>query len=282
MQYPDGHFERYSTNVLSEALNETMDHDGYDKSYISEICGYRKDMKHAITKENGFVKSHNGRNVPVITTKGWKVNVRWLNGSTNWIPLNVFKNSQPLILANYAKTMKIHDEPAFLWWVPHVLRKASRLLSKVKTLYHKNNLKFGIEVPKSIRDAILLDKENGNTFWQDAINKEMTNVKIEFKFLEKDAHPPPGYKKIQCHIIFDVKIDLTRKARFVAGGHLTDPPTAMTYASVVSRESVRMAFLLAGLNNLEILSDDIGNAYLNAYTQEKIYYRAGLEWGTHM
>ena len=164
VQYPDGHFERYSTNVLSEALNETMDHDGYDKSYISEICGYRKNMKHAITKEIGFVKSHNGRNVPVITTKGWKVNVRWLDGSTNWIPLNVFKNSQPLILANYAKTMKIHDEPAFLWWVPHVLRKASRLLSKVKTLYHKKNLKFGIEVPKSIRDAILLDKENGNTF----------------------------------------------------------------------------------------------------------------------
>ena len=83
VQYPDGHFERYSTNVLSEALNETMDHDGYDKSYISEICGYRKNMKHAITKENGFVKSHNGRDVPVITTKGWKVNVRWLNGSTN-------------------------------------------------------------------------------------------------------------------------------------------------------------------------------------------------------
>ena len=156
--------------------------------------------------------------------------------------------------------MKIHDEPAFLWWVPHVLRKASRLLSKVKTLYHKNNLKFGIEVPKSIRDDILLDKENRNTFWLDAISKEMTNVKIAFKFLGKDAHPPPGYKQIRCHIIFDVKMDLTRKARFVVGGHLTDPPTAMTYASVVSRESVRIAFLLAALNNLDILSGNIGNA----------------------
>ena len=46
-------------------------------------------------------------------------------------------------------------------------------------------------------------------------------------------------------------MDLTRKARFVAGDHLTDPPTAMTYASVVSRDSVRIAFLLAALNDLE-------------------------------
>ena len=49
----------------------------------------------------------------------------------------------------------------------------------------------------------------------------------------------------------------------------------MTYASVVSRESVRISFLLAALNNLEILASDIGNVYLNAMTTEKIYYRAG-------
>ena len=178
--------------------------------------------------------------------------------------------------------MKLQHEPAFKWWVSHVLKKASRLVSKMRTLHHKNSLKFGLEVPKSVKDAVRLDTANGNTYWQEAITKEMTNVKIAFKFLEKSSNPPPGYKQIRCHIIFDVKMDLTRKARFVAGGHLTDPPTAMTYASVVSRESVRLAFLLAALNDVDILSGDIGNAYLNAYTQEKIYYRAGLEWGVHM
>ena len=63
---------------------------------------------------------------------------------------------------------------------------------------------------------------------------------------------------------------------------MTAPPSSMTYASVVSRESVRIAFLLAALNNCEVLAADIGNAYLNAYTQEKIYYKAGLEWGKAM
>ena len=105
----------------------------------------------------------------------------------------------------------------------------------------------------------------------------MSNVKVAFKFIPKDRPPPVGYKQIRCHLIFDVKMDLTRKARFVAGGHMTDPPTAMTYASVVSRESVRIAFLLAALNDLDILTGDIGNAYLNAPTQEKIYYWAGPE-----
>ena len=111
-----------------------------------------------------------------------------------------------------------------------------------------------------MKDALRLDKENGNSFWQDAIEKEMTNVKIAFRFADKNSMPSPGFKKIRCHIIFDVKMDLTCKARFVAGGHLTDPPTAMTYASVVSRESVRIAFLLAAYNVFEILSGDIGNA----------------------
>ena len=48
--------------------------------------------------------------------------------------------------------------------------------------------------------------------------------------------------------------------RFVAGGHTTDPPATLTYSSVVSRDSVRIAFLKAALNDLNILSADIGNA----------------------
>jgi len=65
-------------------------------------------------------------------------------------------------------------------------------------------------------------------------------------------------------MIFDVKMDFTRKAIFVAGGHMTNPPSAITYSSVVSRDSVRIAFLLAALNEIDLLATDIGNAYLNA------------------
>ena len=106
----------------------------------------------------------------------------------------------------------------------------------------------------------------------------MNNSRIAFQVLDADDQPPIGYTEITCHLIFDVKMDLTRKARYVAGGHLTDPPSSMTYASVVGRETVRIAFLLAALNDLKVLAGDIQNAYLNTFTKEKIYFRAGDEW----
>ena len=42
-----------------------------------------------------------------------------------------------------------------------------------------------------------------------------------------------------------------------------------TYTSVVIQESLRIALLITVLNDLDILTSDIGNAYLNAYTTEK-------------
>jgi hypothetical protein len=80
-------------------------------------------------------------------------------------------------------------------------------------------------------------------------------------------------------MIFDVKMDLTRKARFVAGGHTTETPTSITYSSFVSRDSVRIAFLSAALNNLDIIACDVSNAYLNAPCREKIWFVAGPEFG---
>ena len=57
-------------------------------------------------------------------------------------------------------------------------------------------------------------------------------------------------------------MDLARKARLVARGSMTKPTKEETFASVVSRDTVRLFFLLAALNNLELLSCDIQNAYL--------------------
>ena len=63
-------------------------------------------------------------------------------------------------------------------------------------------------------------------------------------------------------MIFDIKQeDFHQKARLVAGGHTTPAPEMITYASVVSRESVRIALLLAALNNVEVKTADIENAY---------------------
>ena len=52
-------------------------------------------------------------------------------------------------------------------------------------------------------------------------------------------------------------------------------------SSVASRESIHIAFLVAALNRLDIWTADIQNAYLNAPTKEKVWFRAGDEWDKH-
>ena len=81
-------------------------------------------------------------------------------------------------------------------------------------------------------------------------------------------------------MVFDIKQeDFRRKARLVAGGHTTVAPAKITYASVVSRESLRIALLLAALNDVEVKTADIENAYITAPCSEKIYTVLGQEFG---
>ena len=216
-----------------------------------------------------------------MTTKGWDLCVLWKDGSTSWVPLKDLKESNPIEVAEFAVAHKIHHEPAFVWWVPKVLKTRQRVLSAVKSRsrYWDKHYKFGIRLPKSPEEAIRFDKENGDNLWAMAMQKELQNVDIAFEWLDKGVKPPPGYKKVPYHFVFDIKMDFTRKARLVAGGHVTDPPSVMTYSSVVSRDSVRIMFMIAALNELDIMSGDIGNAYLNAETSEKVYTIAGSEYG---
>ncbi len=64
-------------------------------------------------------------------------------------------------------------------------------------------------------------------------------------------------------------MDVTMTARLVDGGHITDIPSVRTYSGVLSRDSVWIMFMIAALNDLDIMAGDIGNAYLNAETTER-------------
>ena len=112
-------------------------------------------------------------------------------------------------------------------------------------------------MPRTVQEALQLDKENGNDLWSRAIFKEMSSVQIAFEILEHDENMPPGYEQCTCHIIFDVKMDGTRKARYVKDGHKTPDPEGSCYAGVVSRDSVRIALTYAALNDLDAMAADI-------------------------
>jgi hypothetical protein len=134
-----------------------------------------------------------------------------------------------------------------------------------------------------VQEALTFDKENGDTLWWDAICTEMKNVRPAFEEWSKPLSDMPiGYQEVRCHLIFDVKMgeNFPRKARFVAGGNTTDVPSTLTYALVVSRDSVRIALTIAALNDLKIMACDIQNAYLTADCRERIWTRAGPEFGS--
>ena len=148
----------------------------------------------------------------------------------------------------------------------------SKVARRVRT-----NMKVGIKILIDYDEAVKFDRENNNKLWQESIKKEMKNVQVAFKFNDDNESIPIGFKKITCHLIFDVRFDLTRKARYVAGGHLTKVSPSMSYSSVVSRDSVRIMFLISALNDLDIKMCNIGSAYLDAETRERVWFKAGAE-----
>lgn len=285
VEFNDGTSERYSANIIAENMLSQVDDEGARHEIFQEITDHRMN-KRAIPKEKGFTVSHNGRKVPKVTTVGWELLVEWKSGESQWVPLKNVKDANPIELAEYAIANHIDDEPAFVWWVQDTLRQRNRIINKVKSKYWQTTHKFGIRLPKTVDEALRIDKETGTTFWRDAINKEMLNVRPAFRKWEggtyDDHQKLVGYQEITCHMIFDIKLDgdFTRKARFVAGGHTTDPPASTTYSSVVSRDSVRIAFVIAAMHDLDLWAADIGNAYLNAPCREKIWTLAGSEFGT--
>jgi hypothetical protein len=262
-------------------MDSQCDPDGNQYVLLNAIVDFRKTNTALSIEDQKIVVK--GRASLRCSTIGWQLCCEWKDKSTSWEKLSELKESHPLETAEYCVAQNLTHEPAFNWWVPHVLKKRDRIISLVKqrkARYLKKTHKFGIEVPTSVAHAFELDKRNGNTLWADGITKEMTNVKVAFNVLEEGQRAPIGYQFMKCHMIFDVKMeDFRRKARLVARGHMTSEPDVITYSSVVSRETVRLTLTIAALNDLEVKSADIMNAYITAPTKEKIWTTLGPEFG---
>ena len=105
-------------------------------------------------------------------------------------------------------------------------------------------------------------------------------MEVAFDIKDDDYHIPPAFQHIACHLIVDIKMGLLkRKVHLVAGGHMTEPPAAITYTSMVSHELVQITLTVIALNNLKVMTADIQNAYWNSPCDKKIWIILGPEWG---
>ena len=94
--------------------------------------------------------------------------------------------------------------------------------------------------------------------------------------------PSAAHKQVSFHMIYDIKMDFTRKSRLVAEGCRTPNPVTSTYVGVVYRESVRIAFTYAVLNVLDVWAADVKNASLQAPCSKKYFTFFGTDFGSEL
>ena len=180
--------------------------------------------------------------------KGSKYNVmvEWESGEVTYEPLTLISKEDPINCAVYAKKHDLLDTTR--WNHPKRHAKISKRLiravkqSRIRQVRASARYQHGFQVP-----------ENSNTHWQDAMDLELTQI-----------HEYKVFKDTSKH-------DEKFKARLVADGHLTKEP-------VVSLRSLRMVVFLSQLNDFKIWGADVGNAYLEAYTDEKLCIIVGPEF----
>ena len=280
VELDDGSIECYLANQIAEEIYQRVDDDGYLVDEIKDIVDHKKDAS-AVAGDDSFVDVRGQRKLRR-TTKGWKLLVEWKSGDSSWESLADLKEAYPVKVAEYALGRKIMTEPAFAWWAPHVLKKKDRILKMLqKRIVKRKNEKFGIEVPKpmDVKRALEIDRETGTDHWAKAMKKEVGTVFPALRVLEDGENVPVGSQFVDLMMIFDVKMDLTRKARLVARGDQVETPSNLTYASVVSRDSIRIALLLSALNGVSLLAADVAGAYLNAPCRERVHTVLGPAFG---
>ena len=181
--------------------------------------------------------------------KGSKYNVmvEWESGEVTYEPLTLISKDDPITCAVYAKK---HDLLDTIGW-KHLKRYAKtskRLIravkqSRIRQVRASVTYQHGFQVPKDYNDAMRLDKENGNTHWQDAMDLELTQIheyKVfkdtgKAKFHNGKVVTPDGFQKIRVHFVYAVKHDGRFKARLVADGHLTKEPVESIYSGVTQQ-----------------------------------------------
>ena len=279
VELADGRIKEYGANIIVENMLTQVDFDGFSLALMEGIIDYKHDDSTAIPKMDKYITTGRGQRRLRKTTEGWKLLVKWKDQSESWVRLSELKESIPVETAEFAKSRGIDDKSTFAWWVPHTLKKRNAIISAMKMRLRKTTHKYGIQIPTSIDHAMEVDRKNGNTMWRDALALEMFNVRVAFEILEEGQPAPLGWKKASRHLIWDVKMDFSRNARWVLDGHKTPDPIGSTFAGVVSCESVQIAFTNAALNDLQVFAADIHNAYLQAPSSQKDYVVCGPEFG---
>jgi hypothetical protein len=109
-----------------------------------------------------------------------------------------------------------------------------------------------------VKDALAIDLYNKNTAWKDAIATELKRINYYKTFRTfRKSERLTDFQLIPYQLVFDVKFDLPKEARLVAGEHCTTPPKEDLYSGVVDLMTVRIGHLIAASNELKVCEADL-------------------------
>ena len=296
---PDENGEQTRAKVEAVELTEDKTADGTEQVYKFRCRVGEKTFEHVMTynkmlewcdrdldKDDMFkIDTIHGHKRDPKAAGGYLLNVGWASGERSWEELTPLFNDDPVSVSLYAMKNDLLHLDGFKRCKKYTknTKKLARMINQARLKSYRNKpvYQYGYQVPRNHDEAVFIDERMGNTKWQDAEKLELKQLfeYDTFKDLGMGAPIPDGYQKIPCHMVYAVKHDGRHKARMVAGGHRTGTPIDSTYSSVVSLPGLRLVTFLAELNELELWGTDIGNAYLESYTKEKVCFIAGGEFG---
>ena len=271
----------------------------YDRTDVEDIMTYNEIMNFIYRDQCANpeyvwkyrkILSHQGplnRRHPGWNGDRYNIEIEWENGEITFEPFQTIYADDPVALSIYARDNNLLDLEGWRRLKPYARRqkKLNRLIKQAKLKSFRNAPKYmyGYQVPRTYEEALEIDQKNNNTKWADATSLEMEQLFDYNTFrdlgLFHTSKIPTGFQRIKVHLVFAVKHDGRHKSRLVSRGDLTDIPIDSVYAGVVSLRGLRMCIFIAELNNMEAYATDIGNAYLEAITKEKVCIRAGPEFG---
>ena len=219
-----------------------------------------------ITNHQGPLKAHDLKYHGSL----YNVLVTWDDSMQMWVPLNMMVKQDPVMLARYAHDHDLLNKPGwkFLQQTTKRHRFVNVIMNAIKRRGMANQVryKFGVHILHMYNEATMLEKENGNTLWQDVIWRELDQISSYKSFCNIGVGVSPGadFKQIMVKFVFDCKVDGRRKGCLVAWGDMTPEPEESVYSSVATLHSLCIVVFLAELNGLNLMQGDIGNAYLES------------------
>ena len=99
-----------------------VDSEGHHYQVLKDISDHSACVS-SLKRSDVFMRSRGENLHGKKTTRGWKLEVEWKDGTLSLMPLKDIKSSNPIELAGYLLADNIEYEHAFKWWVDDVLCK---------------------------------------------------------------------------------------------------------------------------------------------------------------